>query len=609
MARRLWYSGSVSLLFVLTILFSAQCSKDKHTERSLAAGEPVRKLILLGVDGGDWTLIKPLVEQGKLPNFGRLIAGGATGILRSMEPTLSPLLWTSMATGKNPEEHGILSFTVRDPATGEKVPVTRLHRRVDAFWNFLSDADLTVDIVGWLATYPPEEIDGVMVTDKVGYLAFAGPSDTSATNPVFPDSRREEIEKLIVRGNSITYGEFKPFLHIDEAEFNANRDLPFDPANPVNNAIQLYASAKSFCDIGLHLLETDDPDVLAVYFEFVDAMGHLFMPYAPPRQEGIDEGDYEKFKDAVEEAYVFQDKIIGQFMEKMGENTVLMIVSDHGFKSGDARLRGRADVWAGKAAMWHRLDGIIGFYGDGVKSGYTMEKAEILDVTPTILALAGLPRALDMPGTVLAGAFEPRLASRFNPHEVATLGRERPPGPADEAVAGSMDKEALKKLEALGYISGESPDTHNNLGQRYQKQGEFEKAIVEFQKAIELNPNFTSAMNNLAVCYSKLKRFDEAEAVYRQAIKLNPHDAYAMNNLAVMLMESNKLDEALTFGTMAVKTEPNYANAYMTVGAIYANMGKLDLAEWNFKKVLQIEPDNEYARGNLKKLKVQEHQQ
>ncbi|MBI4719878.1 MAG: alkaline phosphatase family protein, partial [Chitinivibrionia bacterium] len=132
-----------------------------------------------------------------------------------MEPALSPLLWTSMATGKNPEEHGILGFTVSDVGTGRKIPITRLHRRVDAVWNFLSDVDLRVDIVGWLATYPPEEINGIMVTDKVGYLAFAGPSDTSAVDPVYPDSRESEVENLIIQGSTISYDEFKRFLHID----------------------------------------------------------------------------------------------------------------------------------------------------------------------------------------------------------------------------------------------------------------------------------------------------------------------------------------------------------------------------------------------------------
>ena len=114
--------------------------------------EPPRKIVCIGVDGGDWQIIHPMIGEGLLPNFARFVEQGATGPLLSMEPMLSPLLWTTMATGKLPEEHGILNFTAIDPETGEKIPITRMYRKVDAFWNMMSDYGRTVDIVGWLVT-------------------------------------------------------------------------------------------------------------------------------------------------------------------------------------------------------------------------------------------------------------------------------------------------------------------------------------------------------------------------------------------------------------------------------------------------------------------------
>ena len=98
-------------------------------DRSVRSGY---KVALIGLDGADWELIDPLIARGRLPHLARLKAGGAWGPLRSMDPMLSPLLWTTVATGKPPEQHGIIDFLVRDPATGKPVPVSSRARRVKA---------------------------------------------------------------------------------------------------------------------------------------------------------------------------------------------------------------------------------------------------------------------------------------------------------------------------------------------------------------------------------------------------------------------------------------------------------------------------------------------
>jgi predicted AlkP superfamily phosphohydrolase/phosphomutase len=82
--------------------------------------QPLRRVIFVGVDGADWDIIENLMAQDLLPNFAELVENGATGPLRSVKPLLSPLVWTTIATGKFPEDHGILNFTVVDPATGRK---------------------------------------------------------------------------------------------------------------------------------------------------------------------------------------------------------------------------------------------------------------------------------------------------------------------------------------------------------------------------------------------------------------------------------------------------------------------------------------------------------
>jgi predicted AlkP superfamily phosphohydrolase/phosphomutase/Flp pilus assembly protein TadD len=574
-----------------------------YPEEVDVSDEPPRRLVVIGVDGGDWLNIEPLVDAGKLPNFKKLIEDGATGPLRSEEPILSPLLWTTMATGKYPEEHGILNFTIADPETGAKAPITRHYRQVDAWWNMLGDYGRTVAVAGWLATDPAETVNGVLVTDKLGYLAFApaGEGGDVPEGSVYPRERTDEIARSIVRARDLTYEAVEPFMHIPREEFLAHRDAEFDPKDSINAQLLLLATTRTYENIALHLLRSDRPDVLAVYFELVDATSHLFMLYAPPRMDDVPEAEYERYKDAVERAYIAQDEILGRFMQALGDDTVLMVISDHGFKAGESRLKNRPEIWAGNAANWHRLNGIVAFYGAGVKRGFEIRGASILDVTPTILAIQGLPRASDMPGKILAQAFEADLQQRFNPNTVATLERRRAHelGPK---TSGAASEEAMKKLEALGYLTPDNADAHNNLGQRYQQRGEYLKAIEEYKKAIAMRPGFHSAYNNIAVCYGKLERYDEAEAALLKTIDIKPDDFYAMNNLAVMSAERGRLDHAVQYARMCVSTEPGYVNGRITLGSVLAMTGDLDGAENEFREALRLDPENRSAQTNLERL-------
>ena len=567
---------------------------------------PLRRIVCVGVDGGDWNIINPMIEEGLLPNFERFVEGGATGPLRSMEPMLSPLLWTTMATGKLPEEHGILNFTVVDPETGTKIPITRLYRKVDAFWNMMSDYGRTVDIIGWLATYPAERINGVMVSDRAGYLAFAstGPPET-ASGTIYPDERYDEIMDLVVTGEEVTYEEMKGFMHIGKAEFEENRSDLFDPENPVNNMILIYAAAKSYRNITLHLLERGQPDFLSVYFEFVDAVGHLFMPYAPPRMEGVSDEDYQRYRDAMKEAYIYQDHVIGEIMARCEPGTIFMFVSDHGFKSGESRLKAGAGITGGHAAEWHQIEGIIGLLGEGVRRGHRIEEASVIDVAPTILALAGFPKVLDMPGEALAGAFDTSLRKALNTNSVATLERARAGESGAFPAGGETDEAMMKKLEALGYLTPDNPNALNNLGLRYQKEGKHELAIEQFEKALELQPNYAAALNNLGISYGSLNRLDEAERSFERAIEINPEDIFAMNNLAVICLRSNRLNEARQYAQRAIEIEPQYASAHFTLGSIYATAGQLARAEKEFETALEIEPGNKSFRATLERLRQQ----
>ena len=124
------------------------------------------KTLLIGWDAADWKAINPLLDAGKMPNLQKLIKGGVMGNLSTLNPVLSPMLWSSIATGKRPYKHGIYGFSEPDPISGSIRPVTNLSRKTKAFWNILNQNEKKTITVGWWPSNPAEPLSrGVMVSN------------------------------------------------------------------------------------------------------------------------------------------------------------------------------------------------------------------------------------------------------------------------------------------------------------------------------------------------------------------------------------------------------------------------------------------------------------
>src|SRR5580658_4408836 len=124
-----------------------------------------RKVLLVGWDAADWKVIHPLMDSGQMPNVQRLVDQGVSGQIATLQPPLSPMLWTSIATGKRPFKHGIHGFSEPTPDGLGIQPVTNLSRRCKAVWNILNQNALKSVVIGWWPSHPAEPIDGVTVSD------------------------------------------------------------------------------------------------------------------------------------------------------------------------------------------------------------------------------------------------------------------------------------------------------------------------------------------------------------------------------------------------------------------------------------------------------------
>src|SRR5215207_4081029 len=131
--------------------------------REVASAGRRPPLIVIGIDGGDWKVIRHLWSEGKLPNLKAIADRGVAATLRTAYNS-SPVIWTTIATGVSPTVHGITDFVVATPR-GD-VPISSAVRKVPALWNMLSRTGRRVAVLGWWGSWPAEKVDGVVFSDR-----------------------------------------------------------------------------------------------------------------------------------------------------------------------------------------------------------------------------------------------------------------------------------------------------------------------------------------------------------------------------------------------------------------------------------------------------------
>src|SRR5579885_214850 len=122
------------------------------------------KLVVIGWHGGNWKTLHPLIDAGLMPHFAALVERGVAGNLASIGPSIPALLWTSIATGKSADEHGILTALEPDPLSGSVRESSSRSRQTKATWNIAMQAGRIVHSVGWTASHPAEPLNGSCVT-------------------------------------------------------------------------------------------------------------------------------------------------------------------------------------------------------------------------------------------------------------------------------------------------------------------------------------------------------------------------------------------------------------------------------------------------------------
>lgn len=587
-----------------------------------------KKVLLIGWDAADWKVIDPLIEQGKMPALKGLIERGVYGKLQTLDPPLSPMLWTSIATGFRADKHGIGGFVEPNPDGTGLRPVTSTSRKVHAIWNILHHEGMKSNVVGWWPSNPVEPINGVMVSNHYQVANKSMEEEWEMSKgTIHPKSMAEEMKEWRVHPGEITLAMTIPFI----PNVVENKDLRKEKR--VSGVIKVLANAATVHAATTHLLEKTEWDFMAVYHDAIDHFSHLAMKYHPPLRPEINEQDYNNYNGVVEAGYRFHDMMLERTLELIDDETTVIIISDHGFHSDHQRPLQIPHEPSGPAVE-HSPYGIMVMAGPGIKKGgERISGASVLDVTPTLLTLFGLPVGKDMEGRVLNAVFdEPTQADFIESWEnvEGDFGRHD----ADLQEDPWEAQQALLQLVELGYIDAPEDDKLQEVEKAKRESqyyvarnlingGKIEEAVEILEKIFaESKINRYGqrlafaylSLNKLIKCQDLILELREIEKkTFEQNKKLrlekNPNDPFGNKEMeepmylefveGLLNLQINRPRIALPILEKVQKKDPNNLQVAINIGKIYNARKNYNAAEKQFIKALAIDQRNPRAHHGL----------
>jgi len=263
------------------------------------------KAFIVGIDGGSFDVILPMVEGGKLPNLARVMRQGVWGPLRSTIHPITPAAWSSFATGKNPGKHGVYDFTTPNRRTYDSRLNTSKDRRCESLWAQLGRSGKRVVVANVPFTYPPEPVNGVMIS------GFDAPgADRSMAHPP------EVYDDLVAH-----FGTYTP-----DWSFPVGRKY-----EPEKYGEHVAAVIRRRADATLYLKQRYPWDVFMTVFQSIDHIQHVFF--------GL--GDWGM--GFIRAAYEEMDAALGRILTALDSDTNVFVVSDHG--AGEIKQVFFLDQW------------------------------------------------------------------------------------------------------------------------------------------------------------------------------------------------------------------------------------------------------------------------
>ena len=444
---------------------SVEPTLPRAASHRLEARDTGARVLVFGFDGATWAILDPMMAEGRLPNLAALAARGRTFDVETIRPTFSPVIWTSIATGKSRFRHGIhdvvqtvLPGGLRLPRSIERtafytkttgvlfralddrrllplVPYRSEQVQATSVFEAASEAGLSTSRIEWYVSHPARPLSGVDVSDRFHLQSVAAPRE-GATYPAALNAAL--LPDVVVEAD----------VPVERAlEFTDTTGLTDAGKRAWADAHRAFAEemrlnlARDFTtrNVAVDLLRRDrDWRLFGVYFRAVDLTHHL--TWRLRHEEGDPASDPElRLKPVIARYYEMMDGIVGEVLAEVPPDATVILLSDHGFEDRYAHSRAP--------------DGFAILAGGPVVPSAERGRLQIYDVAPTVAALLGLPLAQDLDGRARTDLLDPAFLAAFPPREVSTWERE---GRTAAAPTGLDAPEAVdaevERLRALGYI-------------------------------------------------------------------------------------------------------------------------------------------------------------
>lgn len=563
-----------------------------------------RKVLLLGWDAADWKIIHPLVDSGQMPTLAKLIDKSVIGNIATLDPPLSPMLWTSIATGKTADKHGILGFMEPDPTTGKIRPVQCTSRKAKAVWNILNQKELKSHVVGWWPSHPAEPINGVCVSNFFSRVNddYGKPWPFPA-GAVHPPELESTFEKFRIHPGEITLNHVLPFVPTLDP-----KDISEENQVALSSIAKLIASGSSYHAAATWILENKEWDLCALYLDTIDHFCHGFMKFHPPKLEGVKQEHFDLFNDVVNSSYRFHDMMLERLLDLAGEDTTVIILSDHGFRSERLRLK-RFPNDPVAPSLEHGPYGMLLMSGPGIKKDDRIYGSTLLDICPTLLHLFGLPVGKDMDGKVLVNAFEEEQQVKFIESWEKVAGNSgQHSGEVQEDPWAAQ--EAIKQLVELGYVEALGEDDQKNTEKVVNESKYYlSRVYMQTQRAALALPLLEETFAatgivryglRLAKCLQVLGRFSESRTVINTLREKNKEDLPQLDFLeGTLFFSERKPRKALRMLNKAEEQGVLDSNLYVAIGNVFLSVGNWKEAELAFIKSLSLDSEDLRAHYGL----------
>ncbi|MBN1355825.1 alkaline phosphatase family protein [bacterium] len=459
------------VICMLVIGFTGCSAPVEQENMPVLKQQPERpRILIVGFDGATWDSLQTALNRGLMPNLSGLIRKGANGRLATIRPTLTPIIWTTIATGKMPEKHGISSLLIEDK-DGSKHRIDSLRRKVKTLWQILSEEGREVCVVRWPVSWPAEEVRGQMISE----YAFQRNREFRTYPPKLAqivdrheqDFRLDDIESLTGVNQRIydlldTTWQWKLMLLLREYDLD----------------VQFKETAKE-------LLRSGQRDFTAVYFYSMDALGHSFFKFNDPEGK---EREFPNFTEIIPNWCWLYDTFLGEILALIDASTYVIVCSDHGMELAlepqkfiiraendppkpdeppeALRLPTAPAFDADPFSVQLQYtepsgqhvnapDGIFVMTGPGIKRNCIAQSVSVADIASTVLYAMGLPVAKDFDGKLQTEFFTDDFKEAHPVEFIDTYEDDELKPKAVRTQIKAYEAEdalILNHLQALGYI-------------------------------------------------------------------------------------------------------------------------------------------------------------